>query len=50
MKPWISSAMSPHGNSYDLVAVFAETRHGAIASARAAIEGGGGNSKYLPAQ
>ncbi len=50
MKPWISSAMSPHGNSHDLVVVLDKTRRGAIASARAAIEAGGGGGKYLPAQ
>jgi hypothetical protein len=49
MKLWISSAMSPHGTSYGLVAVLAETRHEAIARARAAIEADDGG-KYLPAQ
>jgi hypothetical protein len=50
MKLWTSSAISPQGNSYGLVAVLAETRHEAIARARAAIEADDDGGKYLPAQ
>lgn len=34
MKLWISSAMSPYGNPYGLIAVIAETREEAITKAR----------------
>jgi magnesium chelatase family protein len=37
MKLWISSALTPHGNEYGLVAVVAETREEAIAKANAKL-------------
>jgi hypothetical protein len=38
MKLWISSALTPHGNEYGLVAVIAETREEAIAKAGAKLD------------
>jgi hypothetical protein len=37
MKLWISSALTPHGNEYGLIAVVAETREEAIAKANAKL-------------
>ena len=37
MKLWISSALTPHGNEYGLVAVVAETRDEAIAKVNAKL-------------
>lgn len=44
-KLWISSAMSPHGNPYGLVAVVAEARGEALAKAREALAG---HDSYVP--
>lgn len=38
MKLWISTAITPHGNEYGLVAVIAETREEAIAKAGAKLD------------
>jgi hypothetical protein len=37
VKLWTSSAITPHGNEYGLVAVVAETRQEAIAKANAKL-------------
>ena len=49
VKLWISTAMSPPGNPYGLVAVVAETKDEAIAKIRAAIEEAG-PSNHPPTQ
>jgi hypothetical protein len=46
MKLWASSALTPYGNEYGLVAVIAETREEAITKANSAITKALGN--YVP--
>lgn len=48
MKLWISSAMSPYGNPYGLIAVIAETREEAITKAREWITSNRGSCGYVP--
>ena len=43
---WISTALTPYGNEYGLVAVVAETREEAMAKAGAKLELDGSN--YIP--
>jgi hypothetical protein len=49
MKLWISTALTPHGNDYGLVAVVAETRQEAIdkANAKLSLDDPG---NYIPNQ
>ena len=47
MKLWISSAMSPYGNPFGLVAVVAETKEEAVSKATAALDS---PQSYVPAE
>lgn len=50
MKLWISTAATPHGNEYGLVAVVAETREEAMAKARAKLDAALATATYAPAR
>lgn len=52
LKLWISTAQTPHGNEYGLVAVIADTREEAIAKASAKLQLAfkGDKGGYMPDQ